>query len=272
MLFGLNNSLLRLDPAAQQAAITAAKDRLQTTMENDPSVTTLQPGGVAVLPEGMKAQQQPQTAAAFQWGQGGARLTADQITQRTKIAQQRMAAGMDYSPVGSWTQGLARVAQALVGGQELHQLDKATAANAAEGRAALASFATPDGKPSVASLISAASNPYVDENVQGIAKLQLQAANRPPPAPHYWQTNNGSEMMVGPDGKPQVIYADPTPKINWVRADNGDGTFTMVPMGADGSTLGGGAGAAAGAAAPLAPVGKLTPIGGPTRAASATFP
>lgn len=54
--------------------------------------------------------------------------------------------------------------------------------------------------------------------------------------PYRWESNNGSLMEIGEDGQPRLIYQDPTPKVNWVRADNGDGTFTMVPMSQGGAT------------------------------------
>lgn len=64
--------------------------------------------------------------------------------------------------------------------------------------------------------------------------IDYKAQHAPPPAPHYWETNDGSLAMVGPDGKPQVLYKDPTPKINWITADNGDGTKSMIPVGPNG--------------------------------------
>lgn len=45
------------------------------------------------------------------------------IARRLKVAQAMQAAGMDYSPVQSWTQGAARVAQALVGAWKERQAD-----------------------------------------------------------------------------------------------------------------------------------------------------
>lgn len=65
-------------------------------------------------------------------------------------------------------------------------------------------------------------------------KLQQKAQFPDPVSPHYWETNDGSLGMVGPDGKPTILYKDPTPKINWIRADNGDGTQSLIPVGANG--------------------------------------
>lgn len=65
-------------------------------------------------------------------------------------------------------------------------------------------------------------------------KQKYQAENPTPGKPHYWETNNGSLARVGPDGQPEVVYEDPTPKINWIRADNGDGTQSLIPVGPQG--------------------------------------
>ncbi|ANI79005.1 hypothetical protein [Sphingobium sp. EP60837] len=65
-------------------------------------------------------------------------------------------------------------------------------------------------------------------------KLQQKQQFPDPVAPHYWETNDGSLGMIGPDGKPTIAYKDPTPKINWIRADNGDGTQSLIPVGPNG--------------------------------------
>jgi hypothetical protein len=48
------------------------------------------------------------------------------------MAEELMKSGMDYSPVGSWTQGLARMANALMGGIESGRADKQDAELRAE--------------------------------------------------------------------------------------------------------------------------------------------
>lgn len=61
----------------------------------------------------------------FFWGEGGAALTPEQIASRRKVENAILARGVDTSPVGHWTQGLARVADALAGSIRRGQLDKA---------------------------------------------------------------------------------------------------------------------------------------------------
>ena len=54
-------------------------------------------------------------AQAFIWGQGGAQLTPEQVAQQRAIAEALMKEGSSYAPVGSWLEGLGRVAQAAAG-------------------------------------------------------------------------------------------------------------------------------------------------------------
>jgi len=258
MLFGLQP--IELDAGK----IAAAKDRLQTRMEQDPSVPSMQPGGIVpanlVSPSGQPQQSEP--AAAFKWGQGGQRLTAEDIASRRTLAQQQMAAGMDTSPVRHWSQGLARVAQALVGSMQQGKLDAASERNAADSQLALSALGTGGGERSIAAILA---NPYVSDGVRDVAKLQWQATHKTPVQPHYWETNNGSLAALGPDGKPQIVYADPDPKMNFVPDGMGGGNWVPVPTMQTGG--------APEPAPPSRPVGKLTPItGGAPSQGGATFP
>jgi hypothetical protein len=79
-----------------------------------------------------------------------------------------------------------------------------------------------------------------------------------PPAPHYFEDNTGNLMAIGPDGQPQTVYQDPNP---WKLVPNGMGGVIPVNMQ---ELMGGGT-------APK-PVGKITPLGGPTPPASGGFP
>ena len=98
-------------------------------------------------------------------------------------------------------------------------------------------------------------------------KEEYERANPAPRAPHYWETNDGSLGMVGPDGKPTILYQDPNDKIQWMQVDNGDGTKTVVPYNSKGP-LGQ---QAAPQGAPQRPVGKLKPYGGQTANPSGNF-
>lgn len=100
-----------------------------------------------------------------------------------------------------------------------------------------------------------------------VAKQEYEAANRPPPAPYRWEANDGSLMELGPDGQARVAFKDPTPRIQWMTVDNGDGTKSVIPYGPNGP-LGDAPGAM-----PQRPKGKLTPYnGGQSAAPAGNFP
>lgn len=94
-------------------------------------------------------------APAFVWGGGGAQMTPAEIEAQRKVAQVMMQKGMDYSPIQSPWQGAARVAQALLGGLESGEADRASKTNSTNEAALLSSIfgggsATP-AAPTVAS-------------------------------------------------------------------------------------------------------------------------
>jgi muramidase (phage lysozyme) len=72
----------------------------------------------------------PNPLKAFTWGAGGAQLTPEDLARMRQMESERAAKGVDFSPVGHWTQGLARVADALAGSVRRGQLDDAATENA----------------------------------------------------------------------------------------------------------------------------------------------
>lgn len=222
---------------------------------------------------------QPMSAPApqpFQWGQGGARMTPDDIAMRRKMAMQESAAGMDFSPVQSWTQGASRVAQALMGAIDNKQLDKAAASNADySSQIAQQLIAGQGGSGAAAAGIV---DPYASEGVHELAKMQFQVANRPPPAAP--QPTEFERMVIaagyqpGTDEYTKLMRQAVTNKANPMQAvpgfdEQGQQVLRFIrPSGM--SAEGGGQ---LSPAVPSAPVGKLTPIGGgaPSQGAR-TFP
>ena len=74
----------------------------------------------------------------FVWGDGGRRLTPDEIArERMLAAAQKPKTG----PVGHWTQGAARVVDALAGSLRESQLKEAAKANAEEDKSAFSDLA-----------------------------------------------------------------------------------------------------------------------------------
>jgi hypothetical protein len=78
--------------------------------------------------------------AAFTWGPGGSQMTPEQIASQRAVSQALMQQGMDYSPVKHWSQGAARVTQALLGGYEGYRADEAEKTNRAAEAQLLASL------------------------------------------------------------------------------------------------------------------------------------
>ncbi|RYG88116.1 MAG: hypothetical protein EON59_05430 [Alphaproteobacteria bacterium] len=131
----------------------------------------------------------------FLWGRGGKRLTPEEVAYERQMAERQLAGGADYSPVGHWTQGLARVAEGLTGGLRLRDARKSNEANAAESRSVLeallnppapvspgAEVPTPGGNPQAGginpAILSALSNPYIDDSTRKLAMQQYQTATK----------------------------------------------------------------------------------------------
>lgn len=74
----------------------------------------------------------------FTWGEGGERLTPEALAKRRQIEDALLAKGVDTSPVGHWSQGLARVADAAAGSVRRGRLGRAEAANAEASQARIA--------------------------------------------------------------------------------------------------------------------------------------
>lgn len=209
---------------------------------------------------------EPQPDEPFVWGKGGARLTPEQIAAQQAIAQQMMQS--DYSPVGSVWEGLGRVTDNVVGAFKSRKLEK-DALSANEARTAQIAALLGGTNADLAPAIGGS-----DSVVSALAGDLLKARTPKQGAPHYWETNDGSLAVVGPDGRPQVLYQDPTPKINWIQADNGDGTKSLIPVGPNGPLGAKGGDPVSGAQAGQPPA-TLPPdfdFGGPTQPASGGFP
>jgi hypothetical protein len=70
-----------------------------------------------------------QPAGAFIFGRGGQRISQDDIAMRRRLAAQQMAGATDTSPVGHWSQGLARALGGVTGALQMRRADKDAAAN-----------------------------------------------------------------------------------------------------------------------------------------------
>lgn len=202
----------------------------QTTQPVQP----MQPGA-AWLGPGLRQPPPPGTLV----GPGGKRMTPEEIALMRKRNAQMIAAGSDYSPIQHWTQGLARVAEALVGGLNERRLDKRLAKQAEADRLYTADLLRNPAPDRIAQILL---DPNAPPEARKYAEMQFDVQNRKQAQPHYWETNDGSLGVIGPDGQPRIAYQDPNKKIEyqWVRDPN-TGQMTGVPI-----TIGG---------APSAPAG-----------------
>lgn len=238
-------TLLPIDP---RMAGLAGYDPLRSpTFPRTPGFGEIQPGAM-----------QPMQEAPFVWGQGGTRMTAEDIARARALAEQQMMTGADFSPVGHWTQGLARVAQGIVGGLGARKADRAAEANAAES-ASIAQMLMGGGEggaPSGDVVAQALLNPNLDPQTRDYAKMLFQQQNTGPIEPVIQRANNGDIIGLNPmTGEEIFRNADPNPKpvLNWITATNPDGTKTLMSIGPGGPV---------GQALPTEPVGGLTPIEG----------
>lgn len=83
----------------------------------------------------------------FFWGKGGKKMTPEQVEQQRALAALAQNRAGDTSPVGHWTQGAARVVDALGAGLRQSRADKAETAGMAEADAYV------QGNPVLASLV-----------------------------------------------------------------------------------------------------------------------
>lgn len=135
---------------------------------------------MGVGPLGPIGQQQTinQPQEAFLWGQGGQRLTPEDIALQRQIADQQRMAGSDFSPVGSVWEGLGRVVNGFTGSYTRNQAEEAQRANQAESQSIAELLMPKEGQaPSSASIIAAALNPYIDDNTRQLALTQYQQMN-----------------------------------------------------------------------------------------------
>jgi len=146
---------------------------------------------------------QPRPGAAFVWGQGGERMTPEEIAMQRRRAAELGRAGTDYSPLGHWTQGLARMADGFAGGLDARHARKAGEANAAESRSIAEILA--DDAVSDEDVIAAAGNPYIDPVVRALAE-SMRAERAELNKPQYFTLGNDRVMFNPSSGQSSVLY------------------------------------------------------------------
>jgi hypothetical protein len=214
------------------------------------------------------SQQPQQPQGGFVWGAGGAQKTPEQMARDRALTDAMMKS--DYSPVRSAWQGLGRVADQLLGAVESRKLDKQEAA-AADRNASLTQ-ALLSGQKGVAG--QAIADPYVSPEVQKLAGMVYERENPKPLAPTDLQSNYNWLTGMGRGDDANNLIGRATQNVQWITADNGDGTKSIIPIGPNGPMQGGGGPASTGQAAPpqTLPPDFDFGAGGPTQPASGGFP
>lgn len=108
---------------------------------------------------------------AFVWGAGGAQMTPEQIARERAIADALVAQGINTSPVGHWTQGLARVANAAAGAFRGGAADEAERTGRADWQSRLAATlaGAGGGAAATAAPVNPVSSPMGNAAAAGVA-------------------------------------------------------------------------------------------------------
>lgn len=83
------------------------------------------------------------SVGSFLWGSGGRRMTPEDITRERALAARQMQ--VDYSPIASPWQGLARVSENLIGGLSDRRASRASEANATDNQRIIEALMNPRG-------------------------------------------------------------------------------------------------------------------------------
>lgn len=164
----------------------------------------------------------------FIWGSGGRRLTPEDIALQRQVAEQQRMAGADFSPVGSVWEGLGRVVSGLSSSYSREQARREAERNAAESQSiAELLMGQGDGAPDNNAVLQALVNPYVSDEVRGLANMQ-------------WQRMNAAAEALSPLGKIAADegYRPGTPEFYQRVADLGNiDRMKHIPIEAGGSLL-----------------------------------
>lgn len=130
-------------------------------------------------------------SGSFQWGAGSSMLTPEQIAADRERAGGMIKAGMDYSPVQHWSQGLARVAQALSGRLDMNAAEEAQSQNAAYNQELTQALMTGGGDP-----LAIMSDPRASEGARAAANKVFEVRNRKP------ELNTNQQYLLASGIKP----------------------------------------------------------------------
>ena len=134
-------------------------------------------GWLGIAPQSANALGQMQTVnEPFLWGPGGARMTPEDIAFQRRLAASQQQ--VDYSPVGHWTQGLARLTDNIGGALRERRADRAAQENAAEADAVMRALMANGGAgASNGSVVAALLNPNLPAHVRDFAEMRYEQMN-----------------------------------------------------------------------------------------------
>ena len=139
--------------------------------------------------------------AAFIWGQGGAQLTPEQVAQQRAIAEALMKEGSNYAPVGSWLEGLGRVANAAAGAFKEYRANQAEKAGQEAWQQKFAALSPSLGGSSYVGLTGAGS-PAIPPSMTGSPDGSPMASGFVNGIPqNYFAATRGSESGGNPNAK-----------------------------------------------------------------------
>lgn len=171
-----------------------------------------------------------QPAQPFVWGQGGQRISPEQLAlQRDRAAMMMQS---DYSPVGHWAQGLGRVADNWLGALDMRGVERDEQALADQRRAdieGLLGETNADLAPAMASR---------DPIVSGIAAQLLGARMPQAPEPTQLQRNYDWLVSQGRGEEAENLIGKETNPVRWTPyVDPATGQLNFMPIGLDGPML-----------------------------------
>jgi len=182
----------------------------------------------------------------FVWGEGGVAATPQDIAQRRKLAQALMERASDTSPVQHWTQGAARLVDAMAGAYQNSRADEDMKKGQEAASKAFSDLTGGGGSPSGAArasgggiggvdprVLGVLDNPFASDGQRTIAEAMLKRQMAPPQAPAKPRYENvgGRLVQINPDGTVKEVYAPPQEQPKPEFKNVGDSLVRINPDG-----------------------------------------
>lgn len=173
-------------------------------------------------------------AEAFTWGAGGAKLTPEQLALARAVLARKKSQGVDTSPVGHWTAGAARIADALGDVFQERRLNNQQAEND--------QYNVSQTEPLIAALTGGSSTPVVAAPVASGASPTPATASTPTTVDISGDKETFIQSLLpaaiqesqrtGVD--PRIIVAQAAQETGWGRSAPGNNYFGIKSHGQSG--------------------------------------